>query len=286
MRNTISLMMSTCDDYKPLWNGFFKAFYSNVHWDKPSFMTGSGIFDFENQSIIGIDPKYSKLDFSSRLLIALKNVNTDLVLFMLDDFYLLSSVDRSLFNDAIKIFDNKSVGCVILHDELSHKSYCEKDYNENYAILKKEAPFRATTQAAIWRVSFLRSLLRRGESPWQFEYLASFRSRRKNKLVLYRKDNLRLFFNYPYGGVFGDGKIREEFLSLVSDNNDLLTFKNNYVKRQKPQIKFWSIFINIQVRLYPFLSVLFRFVKKRYDCLSKVVVKENDASGAIFLKDE
>ena len=278
--------MSTCDNYKPLWNGFFKSFYSNVCWNKPAIMTGSGEIFCGKNRICGISSKYANLDFSSRLLIALKKVKTKLILFMLDDFYLLSKVDERLFNSTVAIFADKKVGCVILHDEISHISYCERDYNDDYVILKKKAPFRATTQAAIWRVSFLKSLLRRGESPWQFEYLASFRSRRKRKLILYRKDSLKRFFNYPYGGVFGDGKIREEFSHLVSSDNNLLNFQNNYVRRKKPQIKFLSIFVNFQVRLYPYLSLMIPFVKKKYDCLPKVVIKENNTDEVIYLNEE
>ena len=278
--------MSTCDNYRPLWNGFLNSFYTHINWEHPSFMTGSGIVSNGSHKLIGIKSKYSNLDFSSRLLKALKSVKTELVLFMLDDFYLLSSVDDAMFKQTIEIFNDKKVGCAILHDEISHKPFSEKDYNENFVILKKSAPFRATTQAAIWRVSFLKSLLRRGESPWQFEYLASFRSRRKKKIILFRKDSIRFFFNYPYGGVFGDGKVREEFAHLVSSDKHLIDFKNEYVKRKKPQIRFISIFINFQTRIYPYLSLCFPFVKKRYDCLPKKVISENDTSKVVFLNNE
>jgi hypothetical protein len=42
--------------------------------------------------------------------------------------------------------------------------------------IAKEAPYRAALQAALWRVDTLRELLRPGESAWDFEGFASWRS--------------------------------------------------------------------------------------------------------------
>ena len=282
---TPALLVSTCDSYKPLWEGFFESFLTHFNYELEMFMTGTGTHFFRTKRVLGISRKYSNSDFSKRILVALRNIKSQYLLFMLDDFYLLSDVDTCIFNNAVDVIrEDKNVGVIILHDEISHKCYMEDDYNEHFVTLKKSAPYRITTQAALWRKSFFKKVLRKGESPWQFEYLASYRSRRYKEKVLYRKDKLYSLFDYPHGGVFGDGQIRPEYLNLVSGDKKIIEFSYTYKRRQRPSLPVIRGLLNFQISIYPILSIYLKFVKKRFDYIPKKVCIENDTSTAIYLK--
>ena len=82
----------------------------------------------------------------------------------------------------------------------------------------------------------------------------------------------------------GDGRVRKEFLHLVSDNERVAEFTHSYVRRTRPTLPLVKNIVNLQIAFYPFLSVLFRFVKKKYDYIPKKVCSENDTSDAIYYK--
>lgn len=44
-------------------------------------------------------------------------------------------------------------------------------------IISKEAPYRVSTQGAVWRKDILAALLKKGESAWEFELNGTKRSR-------------------------------------------------------------------------------------------------------------
>ena len=137
-------------------------------------------------------------------------------MFLLDDFFLLSDVNTEVFCSLINIFKDKNVGSIILHDDSSHIEFCQDRYDRRTVILTKEAPFRVTTQATLFRRKFLLKLLRRGESAWAFEFLASHRSKYYKELVLYRDDSIADLFNYPHGGVVQKGVIKKDYFQRIN----------------------------------------------------------------------
>lgn len=246
----ISLVLSSCDKYEDTWHSFFIQLVKN--WP-----------DFSMPIYLGTETKqfsYPDLDvkcplsggivysqWSERLIKLLKFVESDYVLFMLDDFWLTTPVDTSVVQRILGYMNkNPKIGFVCLRNEQDTGAE-ECEYPELRESMKNK-PYRITTQAGLWRKDYLIKILKSHESAWNFETRATWRSRLYRERVFDSKFN---FFNYPVGGTIGGGKLYKPYLVLYSDevikpclHRGLVDFGE---KRTYPQIKrnlifYWNKF--------------------------------------------
>lgn len=70
--------------------------------------------------------------------------------------------------------------------------------------------YRINAQIALWRVDYLKSILRTYENPWQFEMNGSFRSSLKRGVLLSVKKNTPAVFDYDYGFLIIRGEVNKE----------------------------------------------------------------------------
>ena len=110
--------------------------------------------------------------WSSDLDVSLAALNSEYVLFWLDDF-VPTAIDKqrlrstwqwfqSVKGDYIRLNPTPKGGGALVHDGVR--------------IIDSGESYRASTILAIWNVAFLRSILVSGESAWQFEFHGSVRS--------------------------------------------------------------------------------------------------------------
>ena len=107
--------------------------------------------------------------WSDRVKDTLKLINTKYTLFLLEDFYIENKIDNLKVEDLLNRLDKiKKFGALYLMDvSANYPNYYDKDLNL-YKI-HKYVNFKANATAAIWNTSFLQSVLKRGESPWDLE---------------------------------------------------------------------------------------------------------------------
>ena len=114
----------------------------------------------------------------------LMTIEDEYLIFSLEDFFATAAPDMeilsNLFNHMLK---DKAIGrCDITWDSFinifdrhnpcrKNNSYKAIEKNKDYTILKlpSRAPYRISTQPAIWRKDFLLSFLNNNWTPWQFE---------------------------------------------------------------------------------------------------------------------
>lgn len=218
----ISMLFSSCDGYDDAWIPFFtqlKKFWPE--FDMPIYIGAeSKVFKFEGFDIrcpLSEGPIYHQ--WSERLLKLLYQIDTEYVLFALDDFWLTSPVDNSKFEKICSYMENdKRMGYVCLKQEIVPGKTSRRDMNaavdcqypELWRCLKDKS-FRITTQFGIWKRSYLIKLLRSHESAWYFETRATWRSKFYWERVYDVKESVTV---YPVGGFFGGGQCYEEYKEL------------------------------------------------------------------------
>lgn len=170
----VSLLVLSCDRYSDLWQPFFTLFWQN--WSDCPFP----VYLLSNYQSCD-DPRVTTLpvgedvSWSGGLKQALTRIPTPYVMLLLEDFFLLSAVDtprilacyntlRQLDGDMLRLKPDPPPN----HPVAGFSAIGQID---------KDAFFRISTQAAIWRREFLLSLLQERESAWEFEVKASDRSR-------------------------------------------------------------------------------------------------------------
>ena len=187
--NECTILVSSCDNYSDLWGPYFEL--KKRFWPDCPFQTIL-ITEEKEPNIKGITPLVigSGLDWSSLLIKSLEKINTPYVLFTLEDFFLRKNVDTKKINNLLDIFKKNSIDML----RLTPRPGPTQDSNyQEFGIIDLDAPYRVSTQAAIWKVEVLKKLLVPGESAWEFEKNATIRSNTYSGFVSVWEDAL------PYG---------------------------------------------------------------------------------------
>lgn len=181
MRSGFTVLVNSCDAYQDCWEPFFCLF--RKHWpdcDAPIVLnTESRSFVFQ-----GLDircPCVSRtagrqLGWGGRLMRTLDVVETDIVLLILDDFFILSPVQTGVVRGFVDLMAS---------DDLTHILLSEApgpNKPSPYPLLVargQRAPYRLSLQVGLWNRDRLKSYLRPHESAWQTELWGSRRAWRK-----------------------------------------------------------------------------------------------------------
>jgi hypothetical protein len=169
----ITVLVPSCDAYADVWGPFFSLFFR--YWPDcphPILLGTNGLGAPDTRvSVVQVGADES---WSHGMSMMLSRVDTPYVLVMLEDFFLRSRVHGLAVETACEALRDLHGGYLRL------KAFPRPDHPvQRYPWLgeiAKQAPYRAALQAALWRVDTLLSLLKPGESAWDFEGLGSWRS--------------------------------------------------------------------------------------------------------------
>ncbi len=171
----VSVLVCSCDRYADLWRPFFEIFHlrwPNCPW--PLYV-GSNHRLFEGPGVttlaIGEDRAWGQ-----NLLAMLDRIETPRVLLMLEDFLIRKPVDNEQVTALATVAAYEDLACLRL-TPMPRPSRRLAGY-PRLGEIRPGDEYRVSTQAAIWRVSALRQLLRPPFSAWQFEQLGSVLSER------------------------------------------------------------------------------------------------------------
>ena len=124
--NKFSFVLSSCDSYSDLWNPFFrqlKKYWKGFNYDI-YLCTESKKYQMEGLRIHCPLNVPRSNTWSENLIELLKGIDSEYIIFMLDDFWLKSPVDTSKLEKLMEIFDNnKEMGFLcLLHQPASSLS--------------------------------------------------------------------------------------------------------------------------------------------------------------------
>jgi hypothetical protein len=168
------VLILSCDKYQDLWSAVTTLF--NRHWPDcpwPKYLASDLVPPcYEGFTPLGAGT--TGLDWSSLLQRVLAQLPAEHVLLFLDDFFLTASVDTGAVLEIWNEMQRMHAGHVRIrpHPRLQRALKESLLLGEHFPGL----PYRTSLQAGFWRRDLLESLLRAGESPWQFEVYGSARS--------------------------------------------------------------------------------------------------------------
>lgn len=177
IRNKVTMIFCSCDAYADMWKGFFSLL--KKYW--PEFdgqiilNTESTTFQYDGYSIS--EPLYCAKDtpWSERLYRSLERASNPYVLLMLEDFYLKAPVDHAAFCKTLDYMQNNpDVASVTYRREFG----AEKPIPSlpGFFLRKQFCRYKITAHITLYRADYLRRLLRRYESAWEFELSGTIRA--------------------------------------------------------------------------------------------------------------
>jgi hypothetical protein len=190
MNKDVTILVNSCDKYESVWDPFFRLL--KIQW--PECQNYKIVLNTEtkvyNCDFLNIETICSgtKLTWSQRLKKVLARIDSDYVLYFLEDFFLQDKVSEIALLEAIDfIKKNKNIGYLglkynstrVFKDE--NQKIPEEHFFEKDLVCYMN---RVNSMTALWRKDYLISLLRNHETPWEFELYGSVRSRRKPEKVM------------------------------------------------------------------------------------------------------
>lgn len=212
--NDVTILVNSCDLYEDAWVPFFtilKAQWPDCVNYRIVLNTETKTFDCDFLNIQTIN-SVENLDWSKRLRLCLEKIDSDYILFFLEDFFLMTPVDNTIFGCAYEYMKNhKNVGVINFK---SHVDWIKKgSYGEFFTCVKRRTKkYRISTLTGLWRKTFLLKCLRDGEDPWEFEKYANIRAKLYKETVLCRKEEVHPVFLYYLLESLGYGISKRKWL--------------------------------------------------------------------------
>ncbi len=178
--NKVELFVVSTDSYEDVWDHFF--FFLSKYWKNIPFHVTllTEKKEYENISMQVKCMNINGDNWSDVVIGGLNQIETKFVIFILDDMFLDSEVNNDIVINALKLMeDNQEISCITLGGNDKTRQFESSEYR-NMLHVKDRSPFKVTTSPSLWRKENLISLLRSGESPWEFERKGSERSYKKN----------------------------------------------------------------------------------------------------------
>ena len=176
----VTILVNSCDKYEDAWDPFFKLL--KVQWpDCPYDMVLSTETQKYNCDCFDVKTinSDSELSWSARLKNVLNQIDTEYVLFFLEDFFLLEKVRVDIFERALNLIENNhEIGLITFSKRRWGSSFpAETDYEKCFIELKKDVKNRTNVLVGLWRKEYFLKLIYGDENPWEYEKNSNIRSR-------------------------------------------------------------------------------------------------------------
>ena len=189
-KKDVTILVNSCDKYEDAWEPFFNLL--KLQWYDCSYdivlstETKSYFCDYLNVKVIN-SPK--DLPWSNRLKYTLSQIDTEYVLFFLEDFFLLEKVDVCCFEKALKIMnENKKISLIQFPSVEPHYKPPEIISDNTFVNVKLFKSYRAKVMVSLWRKKDFEKVIFDNENPWVCEKETSIRTITCGQKIL-RQDN-------------------------------------------------------------------------------------------------
>ena len=205
MCNEITVLVNSCDGYSEIWDAFFTLF--KKYWPQCEYPivlnTESKSYSFEGLDITtyslydGKKGSKKSIQWGERLIRTLEMINSEYIIFLLDDFFFMDYVDVKRLNDCIKwIKDDENISTFGFYRTRQPNIRDGKYYG--FEKRPKQALYKLNAQAAIWRKDKLISYIRPHESAWDWEILGSIRATRYSEGFYSAIEGIPYIFKYDF----------------------------------------------------------------------------------------
>lgn len=218
MYDNVTIFVNSCDSRSDAWEPFFKLLsdYWPNHPEKIVLNSETKQYTCEYMQIKTIT--HEKMPWGKRFREALEKVDTEFIVYFLEDFFLMSPVSDKAFQIALdKIQNDKSIGCISLKYNQVLKYREGKEHSKDQFVSKDDLDTlnRVNNMSVLWRKDWLLKLICDTETPWEFDRYASIRSRKYPYQVMMincAEGGMETVFDYGVDFEYGYGIYKGKWL--------------------------------------------------------------------------
>ena len=269
--NSYSILVNTCDKFEDCWEPFFKLF--KKYW--PDYKgtiylnTEYKDYSYDGLNIVALKvcqkrQDAHKITWSECLKRALDLIDSEIVLYMQEDYFLKARVENKLVEKYAELIQKISdIHCIHLTDQslISTEEIC---HYEGLKVAKMNQRYRISCQAALWKKNVLSSYIRVYESAWQFEEFGSKRGAIM-KHSFYVVDEQWVILNhfeiipYIFTGII-QGRWNDQVVNEFSRNNICIDYSKRGFTKETPERTF-------QVKLRSYIKKIPTIFRSKYEII-------------------
>lgn len=166
----VAIVIAGHDAYAGAWLAMMhglKTYWPDCPW--PIYWITNRAVAPEGCITVRVGGDFNPKKWSDRMKRGLKQVPVKTLLWLLDDHWITAKPDVGALRDFAKLVNEGYIDRLRLYPGLDH------DFGKTYSldgrliIMDKKSPYRCSCKPSFWDRKVLLSLLRNGESPWDFE---------------------------------------------------------------------------------------------------------------------
>ncbi len=209
----ISILVNTCDSYSDVWPLFFRILEKTwpdckkykIYLNTEHKNYEDTFFDIEVLSVIS---SKQNIGWGKRLIDCVNRIDSEIILFLLEDFFFEEPVDDERITKIIDWMDkNKNIAALSL---TSIYDVGEDDYSGKYGFVlrKKKVHYTLNASPTLYRKETLLKYTDINDNPWEWEFFGSIRTWHSPKEFYAKATNTHDIFKYDIkrGGAIHRGK--------------------------------------------------------------------------------
>lgn len=229
-----SVFVPSTDSYKDTWDAFFMLF--KIYWPEYNgviyLSTETEDFSYPGLNIhvikIGSNRRYT---WSECLLNAINQIDSDYVLFILDDLFLDKRVNNQKINSFVQEMIKEKISLLYLTNQSTSGPFI-KNKNEDFYELTQNASYRIGALIALWDKTAFSRYVKSDENPWEFEIFGTKRaSLIKDKVFCVNTEKYNGKDNWVISHTIPTGITRGKWNDCVFDLFEKHSIKIDYSKR-------------------------------------------------------
>ncbi len=174
--NKCKVVVSSCDEYKDVWDPCFKIL--GEEWpDRKYPVVLLTEIEYYNCEFMDVEVcRTGKvMVWGKRMLTCLKSIEEEYIILLLDDFYPLKKVDQIRIEKCLEwMEENKNIAVFCLNN-VPGENIRDGKY-KGFEKRPRKSDYKFNCQPAIWRKDRLMEFIKPNETPWDFEIIGSIRS--------------------------------------------------------------------------------------------------------------
>lgn len=255
INNYVSIVVTTSFKYKELIDGFiyfFEKYWADCDYEIYISLEKEKRLNKNNFKFI----TSMSDDWSTRLFYTLKLVDSELILLMLDDYYIFDFVDSNIITSSVNEMQKNSI---------DHLSFFSSDYfdrrvesietiSNEYKLYLYKSDFMNyianVVCGGLYNKKSLMQIIRKDETAWEFETFASLRSIIDKNFISARMVYSCNPLKFVDGGVIKKGRIRDEALEQLNKEKFNLVFTEKSIQSSNGNVGLLFRFYKKIIRIY------------------------------------
>lgn len=174
LNKKLTILVSTCDSYKDLWEPFYQCLTKYV------LLNCDVVFVSESlkfNKFKTITPGF--LPWGERNLIALESIETDYILWLLEDYFYIEPLRQIDVLKYLKFIIENDIDRLQISPDWHNEDIYSFINKKNqlplfkYSKVESSIPYSVSLQPSIWKKEYILQILKKDYSPWDLEVKGS-----------------------------------------------------------------------------------------------------------------